>query len=348
MAELDERGLLSLIKPRIHGGDEFDFTAVLEVCGTLSEGCMSTGWVATVCNVHHFVAGLFPGDAQADYFADPAVRSAASFAPSGSATAVDDGWLVTGRWGFGSGVDHARWCFLTAMVADPPDGRPAGPWMTMVPVEDLTIDHASWNVTGLRGTGSKDMVLHDVFVPSHRSVFLPLLFGADGPGRGMYDSSIFDTPARPALIAVLAAPPLGAARAAVEHLTDRMARRRHAMTGARQAEQESARSALATAAAHVDAAWLLLRDVFLRLERYTVDISPEQGSRINRDSSFALQMAMTAADIVQAASGGAGLRETDPTQRIWRDIHAASVHAGVYWPTVSADWGREALEARQE
>ena len=342
--ELSAEGLFSLVKPAAHGGKELNAAAVLKVCSALGKGCASTAWVGCVYNVHHWVAAMYPEQAQGEYFGQDDVLSSASFAPSGTATATEGGFCATGCWSFASGVDYADWCFLTTLVSEPHDGDPTGPYFLMVPAADYQIDHDSWQVSGLRATGSKDVVLDETFVPMHRACFLPSLLSGNSPGSKIHRGSLFHVPGHPFLVAVLATSILGAVQRGVELFRDRIVERRFSLTGQRQAEQPAAKVALAEADACVTAAQALLENTFIAIEKLVPEASRVQQARIPRDTAFAMQLLVRAIDIVFENVGGAALQESNPIQRIWRDVHAANAHAAVNWNTQALAWGELSLD----
>lgn len=345
VTELHKEGLLSLVKPKCHGGLELPLESVLQVCAVLGRGCASTGWVATVLNVHHWVAALFPEAAQRAYFEKADVLSAASFAPTGTAVIGEGGFVANGRWSFASGVDHCDWVFLAATVAEPAPGEKPGPYFLLVPAADYTVDHDSWHVAGLRGTGSKDVLLDDCFVPIERAVFMPLLLGGNGPGTQLHDGDIYHLPAHPLLVAVLAAPVVGAVQHGLELFTERTRVRRFPHTGGKQAEQPTAHVALAEAAANLSAAQALLRQVFDELAHLHSDMPRAELARVPRDTAFAMRLLRAAIDIVFTHSGGGALQDANPIQRIWRDVHAASAHAALSWTSQAQAWGQAEIEA---
>ncbi len=342
--DLSAEGLFSLVKPAIYGGKELNAAAVLKVCAALGKGCASTGWVACVYNVHHWIAAMYPDQAQGEYFGQDDVLSSASFAPSGTAAPTEGGYRATGRWSFASGIDYADWCFLTARVDEPHDGDSAGPYFLMVPAADYHIDHDSWQVSGLRATGSKDVVLDETFVPIHRALFLPSLLSGTSPGSRIHQGPLYHMPGHPFLVAVLATPVLGAIQRGVELFRDRIVERRFSHTGQRQAEQPAAKVALAEADACVTAARVLLENTFIAIERLVPGASPLQHARIPRDTAFAVQLLVRAIDVVFENVGGAAVQESNPIQRIWRDVHAAKAHAAVNWNTQALAWGELSLD----
>ncbi|MGW0939736.1 hypothetical protein ACWD3X_32585, partial [Streptomyces sp. NPDC002666] len=104
------------------GGDAGDFTSLLRSTASVAEACASTAWCTALYAAHARLAAYLPEEAQHDLWADtPDVRIAASVVPpQGTATAVRDGWSLSGRWSFASGLAHADWVLLPAGPRAPP------------------------------------------------------------------------------------------------------------------------------------------------------------------------------------------------------------------------------------
>src|SRR5215472_15635647 len=166
---LTETGFFRLLQPASYGGLEADPIAFYTAVRLIASACGSTGWVASVLGVHPWQLALFPERAQEEVWgADPGTRMSSSYAPTGRAHTADGGYRLDGRWSFSSGCDHANWVLLGGIVLDE-DGKPVDFRTFLLPAADYTIDDV-WDTVGLRGTGSNDIVVDDVFVPEHRSL----------------------------------------------------------------------------------------------------------------------------------------------------------------------------------
>src|SRR6476469_1895703 len=153
--EREETGFFRLLQPKRYDGLESDpidfYTAVRDI----ASACGSTGWVASVVGVHPWQIALFAEQAQRDLWGDdPDTLASTSLAPTGSVRRVEGGFHLSGRWHFSSGVDHCAWALLGAVIPD--EGNGAEFRTFLLPRSDFTVDHDSWRVTGLAGTGSKD------------------------------------------------------------------------------------------------------------------------------------------------------------------------------------------------
>ena len=154
---------------------------------------------------------MYPEQAQEEYWATGAnTLCAGGFNPAGatSVTAVDGGYRLSGQWDFASGCDAATWVLVMG-------AGPAGVLMFLVPRSDFAIQD-TWFASGLRGTGSKDIVIHDAFVPGHRALSVTDMQEARTPGRLVHDTAKYRIPLFSAVSYALAAPMVGMAQGAVE------------------------------------------------------------------------------------------------------------------------------------
>ncbi len=131
----------------------------------------SAGWVGGIVGVHPWQLAFADPKVQDEVLgSDSDTWQASPYMPGGVAVPVDGGYRMTGRWQFSSGTDHCDWIFLGAMIGDN-DGKPIMPPVglhVILPRSDYTIVEDSWDVVGLRGTGSKDIIVKDAFIPDYR------------------------------------------------------------------------------------------------------------------------------------------------------------------------------------
>src|SRR5690349_3977033 len=110
---LAETGFFRLLQPRSAGGLEADPVTFFTAVRLIASACGSTGWVSSVVGVHPWQLALFPPQAQEDVWgADPGTRMSSSYAPTGKAKLVPEGYELNGLWIFSSGCDHASWVLL--------------------------------------------------------------------------------------------------------------------------------------------------------------------------------------------------------------------------------------------
>ncbi|WP_067168748.1 3-hydroxy-9,10-secoandrosta-1,3,5(10)-triene-9,17-dione monooxygenase oxygenase subunit [Microtetraspora niveoalba] len=330
MKELAETGFFRLLQPKRYGGFEADpvtfYTAVMEIAAA----CGSTGWVASVVGVHPWQLGLFPVQAQDDVWgADPHARISSSYAPTGTITPVEGGFRVSGRWSFSSGCDHAGWVFLGGLIPGP-DGVPVGMRTFLLPRSDYRIVDV-WNVIGLSGTGSNDIVVEDAFVPEHRTLSFADTSACHCPGNEVNTAPLYRLPFAAVFSTTISAPVVGIAQGTLDaYLKVTRDRVRVSYGGQKVAEDPHAQVRIATAASEIDAAWALMeRNIgeMLRTVESGRELPVDLRLRTRRDQVLATQRAIKAVDLLFENAGGRALAHGNVVQRGWRDAHAGRVHA---------------------
>ena len=267
VAALHDAGMFELLTPATHGGPEAGLTAQVEALLVISEADPAAGWVQMVSNAHVWIVGSFPPACQAEVFAaGPSVVVPGTLAAQGRATRVDGGWRLSGRWQFASGVDHGDWLMIGA-VADQrlPESGERGIHV-VAPKVDVTVDD-TWYTLGLRGTGSKDLVAEDVFVPDHRAMETRILFDGRSPHGEGHRTKLNRLPVLACLATQLAASVVGLATGALELHIDRTAARRHTYTGAPVADAPAVAMRVAESSTEIEMARRLVRASAARCDR---------------------------------------------------------------------------------
>ena len=349
VAELRELGFYKLVLPSAYGGYEQDFAILAELMMELAGACASTAWVCGLLAAHQWMVGTFPAQAQRDVWrTNPDATFCGSYAPVNEAVPDAGGFRLSGRWGFASGCDNSQWAICGARLPATAD-RAAQPAFLLVPASDYAIED-TWDVIGLAGTGSKTLVLKDVFVPEYRVLLFADAASGRTPGSRVYSNRLYAVPVYCHVSACLAATAIGAAAGAVDDFIAATGGRvtRGSVTGGnnQMAEFPTVQIKLADAAASVDAArTILLRD----LEAIAAEVrqnghgSVQQRIVNRRGQSFAVNLAVRAVDILNAATGGNGLAMSNPVQRAWRDVNAVARHVSLNWDSVGAMYGQMAL-----
>jgi 3-hydroxy-9,10-secoandrosta-1,3,5(10)-triene-9,17-dione monooxygenase len=327
---LTEIGFFRLLQPARFGGIEADPLEFLSAVRLIASACGSTGWVSSVVGVHPWQLALFPLQAQEEVWGeDPGTRMSSSYAPTGKAKAVTGGHELTGRWSFSSGCDHATWVLLGSIVSDA-EGNPADYRTFLLPASDYVIDDV-WDTVGLRGTGSNDIVVSDVFVPEHRSLSFNDVFRCDCPGQEANPAPLYRLPYGSLFSYAITTPIIGMATGAYEaHVAYQRDRVRASYVGQKASEDPHSQVRVAEAAAELDLAWLALERNMTELMEHAragTKIPLPLRLRIRRDQVRGTAQAIAAVDRLFENSGGRALRRGTPIQRFWRDAHAGRVHA---------------------
>lgn len=344
--ELLDAGVFRMLQPRRYGGLEGDPVDFYEVVRAISAVCCSTGWVASVLGVHPWQLGLFDRQAQDEVWGeeqDTLVSSA--YAPVGRLTPVDGGYRLSGRWSFSSGCGHAAWALLGALVVGA-HGRPVDFMTVLVPRCDYRIEDV-WDVVGLRGTASNDIVVEPVFVPAHRVIRNYEQAQLKGPGQKVNPGPLYRLPFGAVFTSAVTAPVIGAVAGGYDSYISLMKERvRLSLGGGRFVEDPFAQVAIARAASDIDAT-LLQMDRNLRelsaLAEEGREIPMELRLRTRRDQVRGTERAVAAMDLLFKTAGGNSLRRGNPIERAWRDAHAGSVHVANDVERALAMYGRGAF-----
>ncbi|MEU5838730.1 3-hydroxy-9,10-secoandrosta-1,3,5(10)-triene-9,17-dione monooxygenase oxygenase subunit [Streptomyces diacarni] len=344
--ELIDSGVFRMLQPRRHGGleaDPVDFYAAVRV---VSAACCSTGWLASVLGVHPWHLALFSGQAQDEVWrSDPDTLLSSAYAPVGRLTPADGGYQLTGHWSFSSGCEYARWALLGALVVGD-QGRPVDFMTVLVPRTDYRIEQV-WDVVGLRGTASNDIVVDKAFVPAHRVIRNYEQAQLSGPGQQVNPGPLYRIPFAAVFTTAVTAPVLGAAAGGYESYLSVMNERvRLSLGGGRFAEDPYAQVAIARAASDVDAAILQTDRNIAELLAHASDgrdIPMELRLRTRRDQVRGTERAVAAIDLLFKTAGGNSLRRGNPIERAWRDAHAGSVHVANDTERTLAMYGRGAF-----
>ena len=273
-----------------------------------------------------------------------------SYAPLAKAVAVAGGYRLTGRWSFASGCDNANWALCAALLPPAVESGPPAPAFLLVPARDYAIDD-TWQVIGLAGTGSKTLVLDDVFVPAHRLLTFQQTTSGKTPGAELYAGNpTFGIPMLCNIPSCLAAVAVGAAFGALDDYLAATRRRvtRGAVVGAdnRMASYATVQLRVADAAACADAAReILLRDLraCAQAARERREVTVEDRITCRRGQAFAVSLAIRATEALNASTGGLGLDLSNPVQRAWRDANAVGRHISMNWDAVGTMYGQLVL-----
>jgi 3-hydroxy-9,10-secoandrosta-1,3,5(10)-triene-9,17-dione monooxygenase len=327
---LEEAGLFRLLQPARYGGHEAEPLTLFTAVRAIASACGSTGWVASVVGVHPWQVALFPAQAQDEVWGeDQNTRLSSSYAPTGRAVAVPGGYRLSGRWSFSSGCDHATWVLLGGIVTDD-DGNRVDFCTFLLPIADYTIDDV-WDTVGLRGTGSNDVVVDDVFVPAHRALSFADTSRCRCPGQEVNPAPSYRIPFGSVFSYAITTPIIGMATGAYEaHVAYMRERVRASYAKAKAAEDPFSQVRIADAASEIDAAWLQLEYNMNALMRHATAgerIPMTLRLQVRRDQVRGTGRAIAAIDSLFENSGGRVLKSGTPIQRFWRDAHAGRLHA---------------------
>jgi len=338
IADMHAAGLFRVFQPKRWGGYEMDPATYFEIQLALAEGCMSTGWVYGVVGLHPWLMGLFDDRAAQEVWGtDDATLICSSLMPTGTAVSASGGFRLSGRWKFSSGSDHCSWAYLGGTPAE--EGRPGDRSIFLVPRGDYAIED-TWRVSGLKATGSHDIVVKDAFVPAYRRLRWIDNFNGVGPGQAVNPSVLYRWIFGQIFFRGVSTPALGALQgmldAFLRYGSVRVAR------GARAVDDPSVQLVVAEVAAAIDEMKTIL---FRNLD--TLRGFAERGERplLRERIAYKFHSALVgercsvlAARLFKAA-GGAGLYTDLPFGRILADITAARQHISNQFESIGRSYG---------
>jgi alkylation response protein AidB-like acyl-CoA dehydrogenase len=331
--------LFRAIVPRQYGGLGLDYDTVLDICIVLGHGCGSTAWCYGIWMSGTWIIGAYPEQIQKECYAQgPDVVATGGFNPEPGfeVTERPHGYHLRGRWSFGSGCDAAQWAVVIAPT-------PHGPAFFLVPRTRFSIDD-NWYVSGLRGTGSKDLV---VDTDVDMDYVLQTAELREGRTLGQLRSLMAShhLPFFAIISYALIAPMLGMAYGALAAFKQSI-QRSSAMRGGDMSHLVGSQMRVAEATMEMESAHRLMQQqvaALLEQGAHHHSLTVEERLHSRAIHAYVATLCVRAVDRLFAASGGRALFDANPLQRFHRDIHAASHHATLSWDIVSEQYGRVLL-----
>ncbi|MEV0857085.1 acyl-CoA dehydrogenase family protein [Nocardia fluminea] len=329
---LKTAGPIRLLQPKKYSGYEAHPREFAETVMATAALDPASGWIAGIVGVHPWQLAFADPKVQDEVWSDDHDTWMASpYAPTGIARPVDGGYIFNGRWQFSSGTDHCDWIFLGAMLGDAEGKMALPPTMLhmILPRQDYTIVEDSWNVVGLKGTGSKDIIVKDAFVPDYRVMNGDHVI--DGTAQKEYGvtetlykmpwSTMFPLGISSAVVGIAE----GALAAHLDYQRDRVGAQGTAVK-----DDPYVLFAIGEAAADINAArqeLLANADKIFDAVDAGKEISFADRAAVRRTQVRAAWRAVAAVDQIFARSGGNAMRLDKPLQRYWRDAHVGLAHA---------------------
>jgi len=332
LKELISIGCFRMLVPRSHGGEEIDLLSSIEILETLATADSAVGWTVMIgCETPQLLALLPRRGFDACYAAGPDVIIGGGFAPQGEARVMEGGYRVTGRWGFASGCQHCSWLLGNCVVTEGGQPRP-GPVEGMPELRGMLF-HAeeveildTWKVVGMRGTGSHDIAVKDVFVPAERT--LDIFFGQSSIPGPLCRFPLLEFSLHIATVAV------GIAQGALDEVVKFVGTKKQRLYArAPLVETPLVQYRLGHAETTLRAARAFLRAEaeqvwHLAVAGEKVDAAALT-TRILATDSWVAQTCTTIVDTCYTVGGGPSIYEASPLQRRLRDIHTLTQHASL-------------------
>lgn len=338
-AAFKDLGLLRVFVPEKFGGHDLELRTVIETARELGESCGSSAWCLAICTLHNWLVTGFPESAQQEVFGPgPDSVVCGVFMPAGRAQPVDGGFRLSGQWDFASGSDHSGHAVLAALIQPDAAAPPEGIGTFLIRRQDFRIDD-NWFVAGLAGTGSKRVIVDDVFVPADWAVA-----GAKGLGAESDSSRL---PTNSVATLGLTGVPIGVARGALRAFETRLADKVRVGTFRSPEQQVGPQHRLAESAVEVDAVELLVLRDCDEMERTRASgrtANAEQRGRYRRDAAYTFQTCARAVARLMPASGASSIFNDGALQRAMRDTQVMATHMVADWDLSRETYARALLD----
>jgi 3-hydroxy-9,10-secoandrosta-1,3,5(10)-triene-9,17-dione monooxygenase len=320
VAAMTSAGVFRALTPLQYGGLEMAPAAFFEGIMKIASAEASAAWIGGQLNVHSFEIALMDKRLQDEFWADgPDTRASSSYAPTGQWQKVEGGYILNGTWGFSSGVDHAQWVILGG-----------GDRNFVLPRSDFSIAQDSWDVSGLKGTGSKSVTVVDTFVPDYRTHVLEDTYRDNNPGWEVNDRPLYRVSFLSIFNSTMANSAIGATLGGFEEfIEDSKIRRARRGTGVAVTENPHLLVRLAGALSNVNTVkrrhlgnW---RELFqIACEGSLAD--PVERLKVRFEAADAIAVSLDALQEIWPVAGAGSILSSNHLQRVVRDLHAMRVH----------------------
>ena len=314
---LKECGFFTMLLPKQWGGLERKPQEFFAEQVRIAEADMSTAWAGGIIAVHAFQLALMSEEAQREvYKADPNTLISSSYNPVGArAEMCEGGFMLHGRWGWSSGSDHCTWALLGGVI--PGDGYRT----FLVPRNQYDIED-TWDVMGLQGTGSNDVVISEpIFVPDHRTHKQMDGFNCvNDQDNPMYDLSWAQT-----FVRVVNSAAIGALKKAVKVFVE--SKQGNSTTDMTKfAGDVETQERLAKVLNTIGELEAVMYHNFDKMEAASWQPTLEDRIMYRYQASIVIDKAIEAIDTLFEVAGGRSVFNGHPLQQLWHDIHIARCH----------------------
>ncbi|MDL9938096.1 hydroxylase [Gordonia sp. ABSL1-1] len=327
-----QTGVIRMLQPTDFGGYAAHPRDFAEAVMALAASDPAAGWVSGVVGVHPWELAQMDRRLQQEIWGeDPDTWVASPYMPNGVADPNGNGeFVLSGRWPFSSGSDHCQWDFLGALKGDG-KGAPLMPPQVLhvvLPRKDYTLIDDSWDVVGLSGTGSKDVVVDKAVIPEYRTVTQEAISEGTAAAASGRDEALYKLSFGVMFPLGITSAVIGICEGALAHHIA-LQKDRVAVTGVQVRDDPYVLHAAGEAASEIEASRIQLIDGISRLHDIIEDGGTptiEQRSNQRRNQVRCAWRAVSALDEIFARSGGLAIRKSSPLQRYWRDAHVGLQH----------------------
>jgi alkylation response protein AidB-like acyl-CoA dehydrogenase len=324
-------GIFGMWLPHALGGPELDPVSFLTVIEELARQDGSVGWCAVIAAGYGRLAGAMAEPVARQIFGSGRSVLAGTLNPTGKAVAASNGYRVTGRWSYGSFIDHSQWVLGNCVTHDGGEARHdacgAPEFRICIFPRDKVDVIDVWHVGGLRATGSNNYAVNELLIPEEWTISMP---GFIPPPR--QPGPLYAVPMISTFVSCIAIVALGIARAAIEALNELAAAKAPTGSPSKLREKVVAQVDMARAEALVRSGRAFLFDELHKLwdaAAAGIPASLESRALVRLAAWRAAQNAIEAVDLMYALAGGTALFEINRLERCFRDVHAAGQHVAL-------------------
>ena len=332
MEALRQAGLFDVMIPRRAGGPSVKQITHLEIIAELAKGCVGTAWAyGLLSSIRGTAKGMSPQVNAALFVRGDELFCAVS-SLTGTATPVDGGYRIEGRWGYASGCLHAAWALNGVRILDEA-GNQTDTAFAFIPLQDpkVRID-PTWAVAGMAGSGSNTVVAEGVVIP-HCLIMPHSLMPTPEALLAIPSLEPRDRwPLEPRFPLGVLASMLGAASAILEAVAGGLNTK--SVVGwdyASQGDSQVFVQQVGEAAMEIDSAWLHIRRAAAELDETAQHrvLSGFDKARIQADCGYAMAQLRRAGERLMDVAGPSAFTKANPLQRLWRDLSLGSRHTAL-------------------
>lgn len=338
-------GMHRAFQPKVYGGLEISLPEFADCVAALAGACASTAWAFSLLCTHSHQLAMFPKRLQDEVWGEnPDATASSSIAPFGKVEEVEGGVIFNGEMGWSSGCDHAEWAIVGCRRVNA-EGEQVY-CFAVLPRSDYVIQD-NWFAAGMKGSGTKTLIIKDVFVPEYRIQAAKDMMEGRSAGFGLYpQSKIFYAPYRPYFASGFSAIGLGVAERMLEAYKEKTKNRVRAYTGVNVGTATPALMRLAESTHQILAARAFLEKTWQEhaehSERHEYP-SRETLAFWRTNQAYAVKMCIQAVDRLFEAAGGMSWFESNEMQRLFRDSHMTAAHAYTDYDVCAQILGRELM-----
>ncbi|MBA58169.1 MAG: acyl-CoA dehydrogenase [Gammaproteobacteria bacterium] len=344
ISSLRRAGIFHALVPKIYGGSEVHPAALIKIIRLVAEGDGAVGWNVMIGTTTGLLAASMPEiEARKIYGSEPGVLTVGVTVPAGRAALVDGGYIVNGRWPFGSGSRHAEWvCGGCTVIERDGKKRLAKNGVPEVQLMMFSKDQIeledTWKVSGLKGTGSNHFSVRDQLVPLGRQVILGSVPENPEP--------LYRFPTLGLLALGVSAVSLGIGYRALRAFKELAADKVPTGTKEKLIENSLAQTAVAKATANLESSEAYMDKVVNDCFRVVADgesLSKENRNKLRLAAVNTTARSAEAVRFLYQAGGGSSIYEQSQLQRCFRDVHVTTQHIMVA-PSIYEMTGKAEME----